>query len=323
MGDHPCADPRRRRIKNQRNNPKSIRMAQLSTTDMKLIDSIFGMYGGYVLDFSNDRFASFFNRDLNIDIYHDRYAIYGGSKGKLLRGFLEISPNADVVRALAALWEYRETYRLDHNEAESIQAARQRLSALVVKLGGKPLPDGYDEPASASPVKPPEPKGPSEGVLAALESEFIAMTAMNDAAQGRGYAFERFLKKWFDAWGLDARASFKLVGEQIDGSFEHRGSVYLIEAKWTDRKTDAAALRSFQEKAGDGFEGTRGLFVSFSGFTDQGLVAFNAKRVIMMNGMDVFEALRRRISLDEVIAAKFRRGTEERRPLIEVRELFP
>jgi len=82
-------------------------------------------------------------------------------------------------------------------------------------------------------------------------------------------------------------------------------------------------LRSFQEKAGDGFEGTRGLFVSYSGFTDQGLVAFNAKRVILMDGMDVFEALRRRISLEEVIAAKFRRGTEERRSMISVRELFP
>ncbi|WP_280950919.1 hypothetical protein [Mesorhizobium sp. WSM4313] len=42
-----------------------------------------------------------------------------------------------------------------------------------------------------------------------------------------------------------------------------------------------------------------------------------------MDGMDVFHALWRRISLDEVIAAKFRRGTEERRPLIQVSELFP
>jgi hypothetical protein len=297
-------------------------MAQLSTTDMNLIDGIFGMYSGYVLDFSNDRFASFFRRDLNIDIYQDRYAIHGGSKGKLLRGFLEISPNADVVRALTALWEYRETYRLDHNEQETVQHARQRLSQLVVKLGGKPLPAGFDEPAPAPPP-PPVKKGPSESLLASLEEEFLALTTMNDAAQARGYAFERFLKRWFDAWGLDARASFKLVGEQIDGSFEHRGTVYLIEAKWTDAKTDASALRSFQEKAGDGFEGTRGLFVSYSGFTEQGLVAFNAKRVILMTGMDVFEALRRRISLDEIIAAKFRRGTEDRKPLIEMRELFP
>lgn len=297
-------------------------MAQLSTTDMKLVDSIFGMYSGYVLDFSNDRFASFFNRDLNIDIYHERYAIHGGSKGKLLRGFLEISPNADVVRALTALWEYRETYRLDHSEPETIQHARQRLSQLIVKLGGRSLPAGFDD-TPQEPPPPLAPKGASDQVLAELEREFLAMTTMNDAAQARGYAFERFLKRWFDTWGLDARASFKLVGEQIDGSFEHRGSVYLIEAKWTGAKTDAAALRSFQEKVGDGFEGTRGLFVSFSGFTEQGLIAFNSRRVILMDGMDVFEALQRRISLDDIIAAKYRRGTEERRPLIAVREMFP
>lgn len=65
------------------------------------------------------------------------------------------------------------------------------------------------------------------------------------------------------------------------------------------------------------------MFVNYSGFTDDGLQAFKAKRVILMNGMDVFLALRRRIALDDIIAAKFRRGTEERLPLIEVSELFP
>jgi len=55
---------------------------------------------------------------------------------------------------------------------------------------------------------------------------------MNDVAQARGYAFERFLKNLFDVWSLDARGSFKLVGEQIDGSFLHGSSVYLIEARW-------------------------------------------------------------------------------------------
>ncbi|MBF0678422.1 MAG: restriction endonuclease [Devosia sp.] len=289
---------------------------------MTLIDTLFGMYSGWVLDFSNDRFQAFFVRDVGVDIYKPRFEIHGTSKGKRLRAFLEIAPPAYLTKALAALWDVRESERLGKGAEETVPHARARLNALVVRLGGKPLPAGFDEPAPAAPPAP-EKKGPSEGVLAALEQEFLALTTMNDAAQARGYAFERFLKRWFDAWGLDARASFKLVGEQIDGSFEHRGTVYLMEAKWTDAKTDAAALRSFQEKAGDGFEGTRGLFVSYSGFTDQGLVAFNAKRVILMHGMDVFEALQRRISLDEVVAAKFRRGTEERRSMIPVRELFP
>ena len=53
------------------------------------------------------------------------------------------------------------------------------------------------------------------------------------------------------------------------------------------------------------------------------LQAFTAKRVVMMDGMDIVEALRRRISLDDVVAAKFRIAVEERRPFVHVRELFP
>ena len=37
--------------------------------------------------------------------------------------------------------------------------------------------------------------------------------------QARGYAFEKFLKDAFDTFGMSARTSFRLEGEQIDGSF--------------------------------------------------------------------------------------------------------
>jgi hypothetical protein len=37
--------------------------------------------------------------------------------------------------------------------------------------------------------------------------------------QTRGYGFKRFLRRLFNLNGLSARASFRLVGEQIDGSF--------------------------------------------------------------------------------------------------------
>ena len=46
-------------------------MPKLTTADMKLIDSLFGMYGGYVMDFSNKRFNVFFKQDVGVDIYDD------------------------------------------------------------------------------------------------------------------------------------------------------------------------------------------------------------------------------------------------------------
>ena len=66
-------------------------LPKLTTADMKLIDNLFGMYSGYVMDFTNKRFGSFFKRDIGVDIYDDAYAIHGTSKGKRLLAFLEVA----------------------------------------------------------------------------------------------------------------------------------------------------------------------------------------------------------------------------------------
>jgi hypothetical protein len=288
---------------------------------MALIDKIFGMYGGYVLDFSNDRFAAFFNRDLEIDVYNDRYAIYGKSKGKHFRAFLELSPNADVVRTLTALWEYRETGMLDRGEEETVPNARQRLSNMLQKLGGKPLPN--DPNAAVPPLASEATKGPSEGILVSLEQEFLALTTMDEAPQQRGYAFERFLKRWFDAWGLDAHASFRTVGEQIDGSFHQDGTTYLMEAKWHSKPADAAMLHSFQGKLLERPDWTRGLYVSYGSFSGESFDAFTARRLIMMDGADIYHAVNRRLDLGDVIRKKVRHHSERRQPFARVTDLFP
>ena len=46
------------------------------------------------------------------------------------------------------------------------------------------------------------------------------------------YAFEKYLKRLFDAFGLEAHSAFSLTGEQIDGSFLLGSETYLLEAKW-------------------------------------------------------------------------------------------
>ena len=42
---------------------------KIRPVDMRIIDTVFGMEGGYVLDFSNRTFAEFFHEELNVDIY--------------------------------------------------------------------------------------------------------------------------------------------------------------------------------------------------------------------------------------------------------------
>ncbi len=63
--------------------------AQIRAMDMPVLDKVFGMEGGYVLDFSNRTFAEFFREELRVDIDHPRWAVKGGSKAKRLR-YLEL-----------------------------------------------------------------------------------------------------------------------------------------------------------------------------------------------------------------------------------------
>ena len=122
---------------------------------------------------------------------------------------------------------------------------------------------------------------------------------------------------------MAGRASFRVIGEQIDGSFELIGETYLLEAKWVNKPVDAADLRSFNAKVEDKAFWSRGLFVSYSGFSEEGLVAFGkGKRVVCMDGLDLSEMLQNRLSLNEVLSKKVRRAAETGRPFVRLRELL-
>ncbi|MBN8993606.1 MAG: restriction endonuclease [Rhizobiales bacterium] len=298
-------------------------MDQLRPVELKVVDELFGMGSGYVLDFTNATFDDFFRREVGVDIYDDVYAQGSGSKGKRLRAFLTVGQPRAIVRALTSLWEYRETARIARSDLETVTNARRRLSAIVERLGGAPLPSFDLEDSPARPDLSSLRSGPDHAALDRLENEFMALFAMSDEPQARGYHFERLLTALFNAWHMDARGGFRLTGEQIDGSFQHGGTTYLLEAKWHRAKTDAEKLHAFQGKLGERLEGTRGLFVSFEGFTDGALEAFTARRIILADGMDIFDALKRQISVPDIITAKARHASEYRDPFARVRNLFP
>ena len=86
-------------------------MANLSMVDKRLLEDLFGMNGGYVLDFSNHTFAEFFNQ-YSINIYHDKYAVYGDSKAKRLRGFWQVESDSLVGKILNYLFEYVDAINL-------------------------------------------------------------------------------------------------------------------------------------------------------------------------------------------------------------------
>ncbi len=182
-------------------------MTRLNTMDMMLVDDLFGYRSGYVLDFSNYTFQRFLADELGVEIYSDAFSHDGGSKGKRLGCYLRSAKPQDAARALKALWDYREALHARTEESEKVKDARSRFFDLVRKLeGGSPA-------QTASAQKPRLDKT----LLERLNSELLRVSML--APQPRGYAFEAFLKDLFDAYGMVARGSFRLVGEQIDGSF--------------------------------------------------------------------------------------------------------
>ena len=133
------------------------------------------------------------------------------------------------------------------------------------------------------------------------------------APQARGYAFEKLLNELFNAYKLNPKKSFRLIGEQIDGSFKSGSDVYLLEAKWQDRQIGQSDLLIFRGKVEGKASWSRGLFVSYSGFTQEGLVAFargKSTNMVGMDGQDLFYILNGEITLVDAIEKKVRRAAE-------------
>jgi predicted protein tyrosine phosphatase len=289
-------------------------MPNIRSIDMLFLDELFEMGGGYVLNFSDRTMSRFFAAELNVDIDDPIYAENGTSKGKRLRCYLQKIDIPMVVRTLKALWEYREAIRQQAKRSESVENAEGRLLSLMNRLEGKP-------DAGRASGQPPK-LAFDRPRLVALRSDLLGFTQLTP--QARGYAFEALLRDLFNVFGLEAREPFRLKGEQIDGSFLLQGETYLVEAKWQDAQTGVADLHTFHGKLEQKAAWTRGLFVSHSGFTEDGLAAFGrGKRVICMDGLDLFDTLSRELPLNHVLEKKVRKAAETGLPFSRVRDLFP
>lgn len=290
-------------------------MPKIKTMDMKFLDQVFQMEQGYVLDFSDRTIGIFFDEELNIDIFDPSYAVNGTSKAKRVRCLLQTVDAATAVRVLDALWTYRAALKSSRGETESVLNAHGRLLALTDAMQGKGA-----QPTSALFGQPPVPVH-DQRTLQHLRAELLQVSGL--APQQRGYAYEAFLTKLFNAYGLKARDGFRNRGEQIDGSFELDGEIYLVEAKWHAAKIGVAELFAFQGKIDQKAAWARGLFISDSGFTEEGIYAFGrGKRLICMDGLDLSDALEKALPINHVISRKVRHAAETGHSFGRVRDLF-
>jgi hypothetical protein len=152
----------------------------------------------------------------------------------------------------------------------------------------------------------------SQQKIAELRNDFFKLSVENNP-QKRGYMFEKFLNELFLAFDLDPKKSFKIVGEQIDGSFTFDSQDYLLEAKWQKAPIQAGDLFDFGGKIDGKFKIALGLFISINGFSPESTQVNSpiVKSMILMDGSDLMAILENRISLKDMLFRKRRHATEK------------
>lgn len=148
-------------------------------------------------------------------------------------------------------------------------------------------------------------------IISVLNDEFIRLVAETNA-QKRGFAFEKFLNSLFSVFDLEPKESFRIIGEQIDGSFTFDGNDFLLEAKWQKNPVDLGDLYKFGGKIEGRLKLTLGLAISINGFTQDYNESKSSvvKTMLLMDGADLIAVLENRIDLKDLLFRKRRHASD-------------
>jgi len=273
-------------------------MANLSFIEQKYFEKVLEMGGGYVLDFSNNDFQNFIFDSLKIDVY-EKYEY--ASKAKLLRRIIKDFDNKQVGKLLLELLDYKRTH-LEISEEEKEDFLK------CVEIGRRLIGKKREVKNKAK-----KNKSTNRFNFSKFKNYLNKLKEIKNP-QKRGYKFEEFLHKLFLENNMDPRGSFKIIGEQIDGSFIFQNEVYLLEAKWTKKPVDKSALANFNSKVLSKSGFTRGLFISYSGYSNEALQTFfNGRnvKIILMTVRELVISFEREINFKEIIYKKIRALAEE------------
>lgn len=84
-------------------------MANLTTNEKQILEKLFQMGGGYVLNFSDRTMGEFFRDDLKLNIYSKKFNYASGSKANHIRGFWMVADDKTVGKSILKLIEYIRT----------------------------------------------------------------------------------------------------------------------------------------------------------------------------------------------------------------------
>lgn len=279
-------------------------MAKLTFVEKDCFVRLFEMEGGYVLDFSNRTFQEFVYDVLSIDIYM-KYP--DTSKGRILKAIMQEYDNVAVGKLLLQLMKYMQSKNMINDKNGELF---KQCADIGNRLIGRTASSTLSNVSSNIVTKPITSLVDYEKYSKELQN----LSICEDSPQSRGFAFEKYLKDFFDVNVLQPRGSFKIVGEQIDGSFILHNEVYLLEAKWTNKPIDKGNLVIFNEKVSSKSGFTRGLYISYSGYSEEALQTFANGRtvnIVLMTVQELAIVLSRKKDFTEFLWSKVRALAEE------------
>ena len=117
---------------------------------------------------------------------------------------------------------------------------------------------------------------------------------------------------------------YKVQGDAKSSAVLFEGVRYVLTAEASATSLMEGQIVTFSGKVAGKAAWARGLFVSNSGFSAEGLEAFTRGRqtnLICVDGFDLYEVLSHQVSLIDVLEAKARRAAETNRAFVPVWEV--
>jgi hypothetical protein len=285
-------------------------MSDLTFAEKRKFEQLLGMGSGYVLEFSNRTFAEFVLDSTGRNIFDSKYEYASGSKANRLRAFWQKEDNALVGKLMNDLLDYVET------EGAVKEACRVIVGRLLSKTPAANSTNQHKEQSSDLLIRSRE--------LVELRESFYRLAVETDRNKA-GLALEQLLNRLFAIFQLQPRLPFRVVGEQIDGSFELDGEIYLLESKWEKHPLPEADLLVFRGKIEGKSAFTRGVFLALNDISlpaRDAITRGKSPLFFVVNGHDLTMILNEAIALTDFLRKRFRLLAEEGRVCVPFSELM-
>jgi hypothetical protein len=270
-------------------------MANLNFNEKQLIESVFDMSTGYFLNFTNREFEEFMSDVVQYKI-STKYP--GLSKAKMFRQFLKDESETYVGKAIIMLINYmRDNNLVTSDKKEKVDKLYEVGKTFLGKNQTQKQPKQQNIQTQ---------KGLTID-YDSLNKSLLDLEKVSNA-QTRGYEFEKYLNKLFNAFGLEPHASYRTEYDQIDGSFVLDGYTVLIEAKYRTKQIPKDDLILFSKKLELKSHFARGLLISYSLIEEKTLDYFTdrSSRFIVLTVEEIYMMCQNKMSLQYLLQRKFR-----------------